>query len=110
MRTSAPGNSSTMAVAIAQILRFAPSIRGPIEPVVSSTKATSTTGLALASGPEDSVGAANADGTGDNATRPASTRARVMLANMGVTLWNASPPGMFHDLHDWRGSELRLTT
>jgi hypothetical protein len=29
---------------------------------------------------------------------------------MGVTLWNASPSGMFHELHDWRGSELRLTT
>ena len=35
-----------MAVAIDQILRLAPSISGPIEPVVSSTKATSTTGLA----------------------------------------------------------------
>ena len=34
-----------MAVAIDQILRLAPSISGPIEPVVSSTKATSTTGF-----------------------------------------------------------------
>ncbi len=34
-----------IAVAIDQILRLAPSISGPIEPVVSSTNATSTTGL-----------------------------------------------------------------
>ena len=37
--------ASTMVVAIDQILRLAPSISGPIEPVVSSTKATSTIGL-----------------------------------------------------------------
>src|SRR5215813_2029955 len=48
MRTSAAGFSSTIAVAIDQILRLAPSISPPIEPVVSSTKATSTAGLALA--------------------------------------------------------------
>jgi hypothetical protein len=29
---------------------------------------------------------------------------------MDVTLWNASPSAMFHELLDWRGSELRLTT
>ena len=34
-----------MAVAIDQIFRLAPSISGPIEPVVSSTNATSTMGL-----------------------------------------------------------------
>src|ERR1043166_7613909 len=46
MRMSASGLVSTMAVAIDQILRLAPSIRPPIEPVVSSTKATSTAGFA----------------------------------------------------------------
>ena len=35
-------------MAIDQILRLAPSISGPIEPVVSSTKPTSTMGLAEA--------------------------------------------------------------
>ena len=45
---SASGLESTIAVAIDQILRLAPSIRPPIEPVVSSTKATSTVGLASA--------------------------------------------------------------
>lgn len=37
-----------MAVAIDQILRLAPSINWLIEPVVSSTKATSTVGRAMA--------------------------------------------------------------
>src|SRR5437868_1598183 len=46
MRISASGLVSTIAVAIDQILRLAPSIRPPIEPVVSSTKATSTAGFA----------------------------------------------------------------
>jgi hypothetical protein len=39
---------SAIAVAIDQILRLAPSIRPPIEPVVSSTNATSTVGFATA--------------------------------------------------------------
>src|SRR5207244_1092927 len=46
MRISASGEQSMMVVAIDQILRLAPSISGPIEPVVSSTNTTSTTGLA----------------------------------------------------------------
>src|SRR4029079_10896445 len=45
---SAAGFESTIAVAMDQILRLAPSISPPIEPVVSSTKATSTVGLARA--------------------------------------------------------------
>jgi hypothetical protein len=45
---SASGLLSTIAVAIDQILRLAPSIRPPIEPVVSRTNATSTAGLAMA--------------------------------------------------------------
>src|SRR6266536_592974 len=48
MRMSASGLESTMAVAIDQILRLAPSSRPPIEPVVSSTNATSTAGFAQA--------------------------------------------------------------
>src|SRR5690348_12484176 len=48
MRMSASGLESTIAVAIDQILRLAPSISAPIEPVVSSTNATSTAGFATA--------------------------------------------------------------
>src|SRR4051812_21419411 len=48
MRMSASGLLSRIAVAIDQILRLAPSIRAPMEPVVSSTKATSTVGRAWA--------------------------------------------------------------
>src|SRR5882757_8105431 len=48
MRMSASGLLSTIAVAIDQIFLLAPSIRPPIEPVVSSTNATSTVGFALA--------------------------------------------------------------
>src|SRR5262249_46912281 len=48
MRISASGEQSMIAVAIDQILRLAPSISGPMEPVVSSTNATSTMGLAAA--------------------------------------------------------------
>ena len=44
MRISASGLQSISVVAIDQILRLAPSISGPIEPVVSSTNTTSTTG------------------------------------------------------------------
>ena len=43
---SASGLESTIAVAIDQILRLAPSISPPIEPVVSTAKATSINGLA----------------------------------------------------------------
>src|SRR5439155_25634625 len=54
IRMSASGLESTIAVAIDQILRLAPSSRPPIEPVVSSTKATSTAGFARAGeGPAD---------------------------------------------------------
>ena len=59
---SASGLESTIAVAIDQILRLAPSIRPPIEPVVSSTKATSTVGFATAlDRPADSGRAASAN-------------------------------------------------
>src|SRR5471030_2057265 len=46
MRICASGLASTIAVAIDQTFRLAFSISGPMEPVVSSTKANSTTGLA----------------------------------------------------------------
>src|SRR5476651_837051 len=58
MRMSASGLESTIAVAIDQILRLAPSIRPPIDPVVSSTNATSTVGLATA--PENAAVDSNA--------------------------------------------------
>src|SRR5262245_44715912 len=45
MRMSASGLQSISVVAIDQILRLAPSISGPIEPVVSRTNTTSMTGL-----------------------------------------------------------------
>src|SRR5215212_9000341 len=46
MRMSASGLASRMARAIDQILRLAPSISPPMDPVVSTAKATSTNGLA----------------------------------------------------------------
>src|SRR5882757_5244428 len=61
---SASGLESTIAVAIDQIFRLAPSINPPIEPVVSSTKATSTAGFAIAADrPPDhgSIARANAN-------------------------------------------------
>src|SRR5882724_11343634 len=63
MRISASGLLSTIAVAIDQILRLAPSISPPIEPVVSRTNATSTVGLAMAAekaADNGSVASANA--------------------------------------------------
>src|SRR5579863_7911431 len=63
MRISASGLLSTIAVAIDQISRLAPSIRPVIEPVVSRTKATSTAGFATA-GP-----------TPDESARPARANA-----------------------------------
>src|SRR6185295_13326266 len=70
MRMSASGLESTMAVAIDQILRLAPSIRPPIEPVVSSTNATSTAGLAIADdSPADRGRAARARAKADVAMR-----------------------------------------
>src|SRR3954462_69505 len=72
MRMSASGLESTIAVAIDQILRLAPSSRPPIEPVVSSTKATSTAGFATADDrPADS----------DRAGR---TRAKADVAMRGI--------------------------
>src|SRR5216684_7581327 len=69
MRMSASGLESTIAVAIDLILRLAPSIRPPIDPVVSRTKATSTVGLAMAA--EDAA----------DSGRAASANASVRIAN-----------------------------
>src|SRR3954452_2562190 len=86
MRISASGLESTIAVAIDQILRLAPSISPPIEPVVSRTNATSTVGLAMARDKADDMGKA------------ASAKARAgmaMTALMGfppmVRSWNQVP-------------------
>src|SRR3954470_24222051 len=88
MRISASGLESTIAVAIDQILRLAPSINPPIEPVVSSTKATSTVGLACACDrPVDSGRAARAK---------ASERSVVddfMVLLQCFFPWNRSSPG-----------------
>ena len=46
--TSGAGERATIALAIDQIFCFAPSMRPPMEPVESSTKATSTRGRAAA--------------------------------------------------------------
>src|SRR5260221_7333039 len=86
MRMSASGLESAIAVAIDQILRLAPSIRPPIEPVVSRTKATSTVGLATA--PE------NAADSGIVAI--ANARARMAMTGFMVFLqwsvpWNQVP-------------------
>ena len=65
MRISASGLESTIAVAIDQIFRLAPSIRPPIDPVVSSTNATSTVGLAMACDrPADRGRVASSEGEG----------------------------------------------
>src|SRR5258706_3364092 len=48
MRRSGRGRPSPMRRAIDQILRFAPSMRPPMLPVVSRTKATSTRGAVAA--------------------------------------------------------------
>src|SRR3954451_15363410 len=70
MRMSASGLESTIAVAIDQILRLAPSSRPPIEPVVSSTNATSTAGFATAEDrPDDSDRAVRARAKADGAMR-----------------------------------------
>src|SRR6185369_1155296 len=70
MRMSASGLESTIAVAIDQILRLAPSSRPPIEPVVSSTNATSTAGFATADDrPDDSERAVSATAKADGAMR-----------------------------------------
>src|SRR5947209_19747748 len=70
MRMSASGLESTIAVAIDQILRLAPSSRPPIEPVVSSTKATSTAGFATADdSPADSDRAVRARAKAGGAMR-----------------------------------------
>ena len=63
---SASGLESTIAVAIDQILRLAPSSRPPIDPVVSSTNATSTAGFATADdSPADSDRAVSARAKAD---------------------------------------------
>src|SRR5262245_36491055 len=96
MRMSASGEQSMIAVAIDQILRLAPSISGPMEPVVSSTKATSTTGLA----------AAGVVKTNDGASAKASAAACAIWRNM------VFPPARpwaekFRGIRDRLGPELR---
>src|SRR5262245_5771851 len=79
MRISASGVQSMMVVAIDQILRLAPSISGPIEPVVSSTNTTSTTGLPVSGGP---VSATAAGAKTAGASAKASAIACAMCRNM----------------------------
>src|SRR3954454_67911 len=88
MRMSASGLESTIAVAIDQILRLAPSIRPPIEPVVSSTNATSTVGFARAcDSPAQSGRAARA-----NASERRVVDDFMVLLQCFVP-WNRSSPG-----------------
>src|SRR5262245_47718173 len=101
MRISAAGLASTIAVAIDQILRLAPSINGPIEPVVSSTNATSTIGLPF--GAPKSSDAARTGVAATNAAKHAGAKARAMLANMGLTLLKPSDGG-----HDSQASRLAV--
>src|SRR3978361_100214 len=87
MRISASGLESTIAVAIDQILRLAPSIKPPMEPVVSSTNATSTVGLADATdSPAESGRAASAN------ARARSVVDVIVLLQCFVP-WNRSFPG-----------------
>src|SRR6185437_3514470 len=103
MRISAAGLASTMAVAIDQILRLAPSISGPIEPVVSSTKATSTIGSAAAC-------VAEANGARQGVRQNARASALVTFPIMFPLQkrFSDAPRVPFH--RGWRGPELRLTT
>src|SRR6478609_1360769 len=87
MRTSASGLASMMAVAIDQILRLAPSISGPIEPVVSSTNATSTIGRGRIARDAGSSVVAKAGAVARTAAKQAGISARAMSANI-VTLLN----------------------
>src|SRR4030095_13752094 len=82
MRMSASGEQSMIAVAIDQILRLAPSISGPIEPVVSSTKATSTIGFGLIRA-EGSSAEAKAVVAANAAAKQAGTSARSTLEIIG---------------------------
>src|SRR3979409_1785786 len=82
MRMSASGLASTIAVAIDQILRLAPSISPPLEPVVSRTKAPSTVGLGKA--------LEKADDNGKAAS--ASARAGIVMTDLMVFLQWAVPP------------------
>src|SRR5262245_22637489 len=97
MRTSACGLASTIAVAIDQILRLAPSISGPIEPVVSSTNATSTIGFAVALA-----------GKANGAIRNARARALTRLGNMNHPSVQFSPGRMFPGFHGWGRREMGL--
>src|SRR5665213_1187654 len=76
-----------MAVAIDQILRLAPSISGPVEPVVSSTKATSTIGFGRTTRPAGSSDAklreTRPGATARAAAKQAGKNARAAFANMG---------------------------
>src|SRR6185503_4127961 len=102
MRISAVGFASTIAVAIDQILRLAPSIRGPIEPVVSSTKATSTIGF--------DVFAPNSGASGDarldvprTVTKHTGASARTSFVNM-----KTPPEKGLRRGYDSHGSRLAL--
>src|SRR5450631_4243704 len=110
MRICASGLASTIAVAIDQILRLALSINGPMEPVVSSTNATSTTGLALVDVVTPSL---------DQAW-PTTTNGSIKKARAAALAWfiSMSSPSvgrisdrrkMFLD-RGWRGPELRPAT
>src|SRR5258707_12730821 len=89
MRISAFGLESTIAVAIDQIFRFAPSIRPPIEPVVSRTKATSTVGFATA-----------ADIPAERDAARAKTKVRIPMRGIVVLLQCFVPSEpRFHRLH-----------
>src|SRR5918997_4074361 len=94
MRMSASGLASTIARAIDQILRLAPSISPPIEPVVSTTKATSTSGLAEA----------HETPKGRNA---ASSAIRRLFRTMACTHHRRHPARNIPALRDHRGPELR---
>src|SRR5882757_8193678 len=88
MRISASGLLSTIAVAIDQILRLVPSIRPPIEPVVSSTNATSTVGFTEAcDSPAESGRAASAN------ARERSVVDDCMVLLQCFVPWNRSSPG-----------------
>src|SRR4051794_37365585 len=98
MRISVSGLASTIARAIDQIFRLAPSISPPIEPVVSTTKATSTSALACAGADEK-----------QNGRNAASNAARRIFLTMALHPIRRHPARNIPALRDLSGSELRHT-
>src|SRR6266545_370366 len=92
MRRSGRGRPSPMRRAIDQILRLAPSIRPPMLPVVSRTKATSTRGAAARTTGVTAV--TRADALGRSAGTAGAARSRKGIKACMVDLQGRYRPGL----------------